>query len=83
MKTFVHLCDFRSEPDLNAECLEVIWSEGRACKKCNKTCYRSGWSKSLVDADNRTLVKLNGQPEAIKNYISKMKKQCWLRKENF
>lgn len=48
----VRLCDFRSEPCPNRECREAIWSQGRACKQCDRECYRRGWEKWRVDADN-------------------------------
>ena len=44
-----------SEPR-ETECLEAVWSQGRACKKCTFNCYRAGWDKSAVDNDNRKLV---------------------------
>lgn len=40
------------------ECYEAVWSQGRACRTCKRTdCYRRGWDKSLVDADNKRIVK--------------------------
>jgi len=48
-----HLCDFRQPPG-EKECLEAVWSEGRACKRCYRDdCYRHGWAKDAVDSDNR------------------------------
>lgn len=52
----VIICDFRSEPG-DRECLEAVWSQGRYCKKCDMKCYRAGWSKIEVDADNRRGIK--------------------------
>lgn len=49
-----------SEPG-ETECREAIWSEGRSCRKCRyepepgRRCYRSGWPKKKVDADNERL----------------------------
>ena len=51
----IHLDSFRSEPG-ETECYEACWSEGRSCKKCWVKCYRAGWSKKQVDADNKALV---------------------------
>lgn len=34
----------------------MIWSQGRACRTCGTTCYRKGWNRREVDADNRKLV---------------------------
>ena len=46
-----------SPPTDERECLEAIWSVGRSCKSCGLTeCYRHGWAKQRVDADNRRLV---------------------------
>ena len=52
----VHICNFASEPK-EFECYEAIWSFGKECKNCNVTCYRKGWIKSQVDADNKKLVR--------------------------
>lgn len=38
------------------ECDAAITSRGYACKKCLARCYRRGWDKWLVDADNKRLV---------------------------
>jgi hypothetical protein len=51
----MHLDHFRSEPG-KTECLEAIWSEGKSCKGCWVECYRKGWPKKQVDADNARLV---------------------------
>lgn len=49
----VHLCDFRTPPG-EKECLEAVFSTGRACRKCyREDCYRMGWRKDAVDSDNR------------------------------
>lgn len=50
-----HLCTFRTEP-AERECLESCWSNGRACKTCSAECYRQGWPKTRVDADNQRRV---------------------------
>lgn len=56
----IHICDFLSVPG-KTECLAAIWSEGRACRKCeHPTCYRRGWPKRRVDKDNERLVRANG-----------------------
>jgi hypothetical protein len=52
----MYLCTFRSEPG-KRECLEMVWSIGRACKTCTVDCYRSGWDKKSVDLDNEKLVR--------------------------
>ena len=54
----VFLCTFRAEPK-DHECQEAIWSEGRACRACYVDCYRRGWSKRRVDADNRRRCQAN------------------------
>jgi hypothetical protein len=47
-----------TEPTAGNECYEVIWSNGHSCHKCpNIKCYRNGWGKKLVDADNKKLQK--------------------------
>lgn len=51
-----------SEPDRGRECLEAVWSVGRACKRCrHESCYRVGWPKWLVDADNKKRVHRNAE----------------------
>ena len=57
MKRNLHLCSFFEEPTGEKECLEAIWSVGRACKSCEHACYRRGWDKRQVDVDNKRLVK--------------------------
>ena len=52
----IHLCDFREEPG-DTECWEVVWSVGRACRKCYRECYRKGWEKARVMADNAERVR--------------------------
>jgi hypothetical protein len=52
-----HVDGFRCTPTHGQECLEAIWSEGRACRECKVACYRRGWCKARVDADNLRLVK--------------------------
>ena len=45
-----------TEPTADHECPEVVWSEGKACRKCpNKNCYRNGWTKKQVTEDNKKL----------------------------
>lgn len=51
----LNLCHFRSPP-AQRECLEAIWSEGRACRTCWVEFYRRGWKKKRVDEDNAKLV---------------------------
>jgi len=53
----VHICEFRSEPK-ETECYEACWSQGCACKTCEVKCYRAGWHKIAVDADNAKRVRL-------------------------
>ena len=48
----VFLCDFREEPG-ETECYEATWSAGAACRKCDHTCYRAGWTKDRVLMDNK------------------------------
>lgn len=46
-----------SVPTKGAECREAIWSEGRACRKCDQpTCYRGGMTAAEARADNAELV---------------------------
>jgi hypothetical protein len=46
-----------SVPTVGKECLEMLWSGGRACCKCPlETCYRNGWSGKKVREDNTKLV---------------------------
>ena len=48
----------RKQPTDKFECLEAVWSQGRACKRCFVSdCYRQGWEKRRVDADNARLVR--------------------------
>ena len=43
-------------PTKDRECSEVIWSNGTSCRRCpNKKCYRNGWLKAAVFADNKRL----------------------------
>lgn len=51
----VYVCFHAAPPD-EYECYEAIMSQGRACGKCSIDCYRQGWSKYSVDADNRKFV---------------------------
>lgn len=59
----LHVCTFETEPGAT-ECWVAIWSQGRNCRKCTHRCYRQGWSKRQVDADNARLVKLNCEDAA-------------------
>ena len=52
----IHVCHFAEPPTAKHECREAIWSQGRACRNCKVSCYRSGWCKRAVDADNKKLV---------------------------
>lgn len=49
------VCHMRRQPG-KQECLEMIWSEGRACRRCQENCYRRGWTVRQVAADNRRIV---------------------------
>lgn len=51
-----HLCDFRSPPAEGHECRTAIWSEGRACRRCDVECYRAGFTAAQATADNNRLV---------------------------
>lgn len=70
----IHVCTFARQPDEERECLEAIWSVGRACKKCVSDCYRRGWPKWAVDTDNKILVSLDSQPIAARAHIAEMRK---------
>lgn len=49
-----------SVPTKTEECREVIWSNGTSCRKCHVTgCYRRGWLKPAVSADNKKIVAAN------------------------
>ena len=49
---------FAEPPGHKRECLEAIWTQGRACKRCRVSeCYRHGWEKARVDADNKRIVR--------------------------
>jgi hypothetical protein len=55
-KQVVHACDFREVP-ADTECMTAVWSFGGACRTCDHDeCYRQGWRKPQVDADNRRRV---------------------------
>ncbi len=55
-----HLCGPNTSVPGKTECYEALWSQGRACKRCkHPTCYRKGWEKWRVDADNKALVEKN------------------------
>jgi len=51
----IGICTFAQQPD-KTECLEAIWSQGRACKSCNVRCYRQGMTKAQATADNSRLI---------------------------
>jgi hypothetical protein len=57
------VCSFRREP-AETECWEAAWSEGEACAECDVQCYRSGWPKSQVDADNARRVAGDNLPRS-------------------
>lgn len=47
---------FASQPSAT-ECREAVWSQGRACLKCDHAyCYRAGWTAEKASADNRRRV---------------------------
>ena len=49
-------------PTADHECSEVMWSNGTACRRCPvKSCYRNGWLKKQVDADNYKLYHKKGE----------------------
>jgi hypothetical protein len=54
-KKLEFICDFRVPPR-DKECLEMIWSSGKTCRKCPVTCYRQGMTKTQVRVDNAKLV---------------------------
>lgn len=57
MTEMLHICYHRQEPG-ERECRTAVWSVGRACKSCPvASCYRQGWKKSSVDADNLAFVR--------------------------
>lgn len=48
---------FYDPPTSDHDCREAMWSTGKECKKCPlKTCYRNGWTKKQVLADNKCIV---------------------------
>ena len=55
--SIIHVCcGSFTPPTAEHECREVMWSEGRSCRTCPlKSCYRNGWKKAQVSADNRKL----------------------------
>lgn len=55
------LCTGPATPPGDKECLEVIWSNGRACRKCEVDCYRRGWLKAAVDRDNARFIAKKNQ----------------------
>lgn len=52
-----------SEPG-KTECRESCYGQGSSCKKCDiPKCYRKGWDKWQVDADNKKrCATKNGRP---------------------
>ena len=51
----MRICQFAEQPGEH-ECLEAIWSQGKACKKCPVPCYRQGMSALEATSDNKKLV---------------------------
>jgi len=49
------ICNFAQPPN-EKECLEAIWSQGKACNKCCVKCYRQGMSALEATSDNKGLV---------------------------
>lgn len=48
---------FLSVPTKGAECRESVWSEGRACRKCDHpTCHRRGMTAAQAGENNAELV---------------------------
>jgi hypothetical protein len=44
------------EPTDTTECPEVMWSNGKSCRKCpKKDCYRNGWKLDQVTEDNQRI----------------------------
>lgn len=64
MRRVIHLCDFASPPTIAHECYRAIWSQGSACKACAVGCYRRGWRKWQVAADNVARVRRKGMVKA-------------------
>lgn len=50
----VHICGpHLSVPGKGGECMEAMWSLGRACRKCDHpTCYRKGMTAAQAREDN-------------------------------
>ena len=58
MSEIIHISWARFEdPTETSECPEAMESLGRTCRNCpKKGCYRNGWLKPAVDADNKKIV---------------------------
>jgi hypothetical protein len=56
MKGVICIGGFRTEPTAEHECREAVWTQGNACKSCEVKCYRAGWNKEQVTADNKKRV---------------------------
>ena len=52
------ICENCVPPDKKHECMEAVWSQGSACKKCVQDCYRRGWKKNRVILDNKKAVSM-------------------------
>jgi hypothetical protein len=55
MAEAIRLCGPATNPPAKGrECAEAVYSQGRHCKRCDRSdCYRQGWEKWRVDADNK------------------------------
>ena len=54
----VHICDFTEIPNDEHDCHRALWSDMRYCRTCHRTdCYRQGWTRAQVIADNERLVR--------------------------
>ena len=54
--SITHISGFRSEPTINKECQEAVWTQGASCKDCAVICYRVGWTKLQATLDNEQKV---------------------------
>ena len=65
----VTLCDFCDMPTDGHDCRRALWSDMRYCRTCHRDeCYRQGWDRKRVIADNERLVKEKNMPE--KRYLA-------------
>jgi hypothetical protein len=69
----MQFCRTTKEPTLEEECYSAIFSAGADCRKCQEPCYRNGWEKAAVTADNATLVRLNHSAALTAAHIMRMK----------